>query len=212
MSWDGSAQSFDQLFQTTAWRTVLQQFVEFVAPEASDLVLDVASRSIRAAMTLSTVSREVQCVDDTPDLAAVADKALKLARIDNVIFEPGILTDLSFADGSFDISCTILSLHRLHEPLQGLRELTRVTRTGGRVACLCPTADFTRETLDRLFKKHPPVRTYADGMAALLQEIHAGKLLSEDDLADLFGALEIGEIEIEVDSTELFFFVRGNKS
>ncbi|HKD97163.1 MAG TPA: class I SAM-dependent methyltransferase, partial [Micromonosporaceae bacterium] len=58
----------------------------------------------------------------------------------------GDVTDLPFADGSFDLVVSSLSLHHWDEPEAAVPELARVLRPGGRV-CIY---DFPFAPFDKL--------------------------------------------------------------
>lgn len=64
-------------------------------------------------------------------------KAAELATargVENAVFEPGEATALPFADGSFDVAHAHQLLQHVPDPVAVLREMRRVTRTGGLVA------------------------------------------------------------------------------
>jgi ubiquinone/menaquinone biosynthesis C-methylase UbiE len=211
MPWDGSAQSFDQLHQTPAWRALFQQFIEFAAPDASDLVLEIGSKTGRLAMALSAKAREVQGVEASPEMIGLAEKSVKVARLDNVSFEAGRGDDMPFADGSFDLTCSFLNVYLLPDPTAAVKEMARVTRTGGRLCFVNPSPEMSRGAMERYLKKITPTRLLADGMTALAESAERNKRFSEDDLGDLFAAAGIYEVEVEPALSGLLFLARGRR-
>lgn len=63
--------------------------------------------------------------------------AAAAARFPRVDVRTGAAEDLPFADASFDAALAQLVVHFMADPVQGLREMRRVTRPGGTIgACV----------------------------------------------------------------------------
>ncbi|AEE45562.1 class I SAM-dependent methyltransferase [Cellulomonas fimi] len=95
----------------------------------TDAVLDVGCGP--GALTSRLVGRagRVAAVDPAePFVAAVR------TRLPDVDVRRAGAQDLPFDDGTFDVSVAQLVVHFLPDPVAGLREMRRVTRTGGTVA------------------------------------------------------------------------------
>ena len=208
MPWDASAQAFDQLHQSTLWKSIVQQFIVFAAPEGSELVLEIGSKTGRFSLALAVKAREVQGIEASQPLLALAERNVKTARVDNISFENGEYEDLPFADGSFDLTCSLFTLHQSKNPAKAIQEMARVTRFGGRVVCLAPSPGFTKEAVERWSKKNLPSRPLAEALLGLAEETAAGRSFSEDDLADLFGEANIYEIELDSAFDDLLFIVK----
>jgi ubiquinone/menaquinone biosynthesis C-methylase UbiE len=212
MSWDGSAQAFDQLHQSTLWKSIIQQVITFAAPEGSDLALEVGSKTGRFALALNLKAREVQCIEPNATLIKAAEQNIKTARVDGISFEQGEYEDLPFADGSFDLTCSVFTLHQCKNAAKAVQELARVTRTGGRVVCLVPSPGFTKEAVERWCKKNAASKQLLDALVGLAQETANGKSFSEDALADLFGEADIYEIELDSAFNDLLFIAKARCS
>jgi ubiquinone/menaquinone biosynthesis C-methylase UbiE len=208
MPWDGSAQAFDQLHQSTLWKSIAQQFVAFAAPEGSDLVLEIGAKSGRLALMLAAKAREVQCIETSQALLTLSERNVKTARVDNVSFENGDYEDLPFADGSFDLTCSFFTLHQSKSAAKAIQEMARVTRFGGRVVCLAPSPGFTKEAVEKWIKKNVPSRPLAEALLGLTDETAKGRSFSEDDLADLFGEANIYEVELDYAFDDLLFIAK----
>ena len=88
------------------------------------------------ALTAELVRRlgpdAVTAIDPSPPFVAAA-----AARFPRVDVRTGAAEDLPFADDSFDAALAQLVVHFMTDPVQGLREMRRVTRPGGTVgACV----------------------------------------------------------------------------
>lgn len=212
MSWDASAQAFDQLHQSTVWKSLFQQFITFAAPEASDVTLEIGAKTGRLSLALAAKTREVQGLENDPQMLALAEKNVRTARVDNISFESGDIEDLPFADGSFDLTCAFMVLYKSPDPTKAFRELARVTRTGGKIICLNPSPLLTKEAAEKMIKKTMPPKSLSDALLALADEANKTKRFTEDDLADLFGAAGIYEVELDAALDELFFLAKARRT
>jgi demethylmenaquinone methyltransferase/2-methoxy-6-polyprenyl-1,4-benzoquinol methylase len=74
---------------------------------------------------------EVVGTDFTPEM-------IELARLKDrrIRFEVADVTQLPFADGTFDISAIAFGIRNVNDPRRGIAEMARVVRSGGRVIVL----------------------------------------------------------------------------
>lgn len=106
-------------------------FAEFAGVESGQRALDVGCGP--GALTSLLVDRlgagSVAAIDpSTPFVAALS------ARLPDVDVRRGVAEDLPFPNDSFDIALAQLVVHFMADPVAGLREMARVTRSGGIVA------------------------------------------------------------------------------
>lgn len=105
-------------------------FLDLVGVAADDAVLDVGCGP--GALTQELVRRGVRAVtavDPQPAfVAALADRCPGVSAVQ------GAAEDLPFPDDGFDVALAQLVVHFMRDPVQGLRDMGRVTRGGGRVA------------------------------------------------------------------------------
>jgi SAM-dependent methyltransferase len=107
------------------------QFVELAEPRAGQRVLDVGCGP--GALTAQLVSRvgpaSVSAIDPSaPFVVAIQN------RFPGVDVRLGAAEQLPFADGRFDSALAQLVVHFMKDPVAGLSEMARVTRSGGWVA------------------------------------------------------------------------------
>ncbi len=110
------------------------EFADACGVSAGQRVLDVGCGP--GALTAELVRRlgpdAVTAIDPSPPFVEAA--AARFPRVDVRI---GTAEDLPFADDSFDAVLAQLVVHFMTDPVAGLREMSRVTRTGGTVgACV----------------------------------------------------------------------------
>ncbi|MEU6821093.1 class I SAM-dependent methyltransferase [Streptomyces atriruber] len=96
-----------------------------------------------------------------PSLAMRAQRPAALATAIDAVAE-----DLPFADGRFDASMTLFSVHQWSDVEAGLREMRRVTRGPVVVLAHDPARvrdfwlyEYAPDVLDAEVRRHPPLRT-----------------------------------------------------
>jgi len=100
-------------------------------------VLDVACGSGEPGLTLAEVvgpKGSVTCTDIIPEMVASAEKAATRRSLTNMAFRQCAADALPFADNSFDATVCRFGVMFLPDPLAGLREMLRVTRSSGMMA------------------------------------------------------------------------------
>lgn len=101
----------------------------FVQPRGDERALDVGTGAGALALALAPLVREVVGVDRVPELLELARERAPA----NAEFVEADATKLPFDDGSFDLACTLRTLHHVPHPDLIVAELARVTRPRGRV-------------------------------------------------------------------------------
>ena len=75
-------------------------------------------------------------IDIEPGMIARANALAADSGLDNVSFQVADIYDLPFENGAFDVVLSSAVIEHLSEPVRALRELRRVTRTGGIAAVI----------------------------------------------------------------------------
>ena len=149
----------------------------FVLPSGDERAIDVGTGAGALALALAPLVREVVGVDRVPELLELArDRAVAHP---NVSFVEGDAEHLPFGDRSFDLACTLRTLHHVPRPELVLAELVRVTRPGGRLLVvdqIAPVDPLAALDLDRFEHARDASHT---------------RLLPEIDLRQLFEANEL---------------------
>ena len=146
---------------------------------------------------------EVVAVDISPERLEEARK--RAADYPNVTFVEGDARALPFEGASFDLACTLRTLHHLHRQELVVAELARVTRPGGRVLIvdqLAPVDPLAALELDRFERARDPshsrllpdvdVRHLAEANRLVLRTARV-----ERETRDLDAYLDVGACEGE---------------
>ena len=106
-------------------------FCEFAAIRAGQRVLDVGCGpgALTAELVGTVGAAAVSAVDPSQQFVDAAR-----GRYPGVDVQLASAEDLPFRDGEFDAACAQLVVHFMSDPVAGLAEMARVTRSSGRVA------------------------------------------------------------------------------
>ncbi|MGN6575394.1 MAG: demethylmenaquinone methyltransferase [Nocardioides sp.] len=181
------------LGQDRRWRT---QVVKAVDARPGERVLDLAAGTGTSSQPFADRGALVVPCDFSLGMLRVGKKARP-----HLPFTAGDGTRLPFADATFDAVTISFGLRNIVDPDQGLRELRRVTRPGGRIV-VCefshPTnAAFRTVYIEYLMKALPAVAravsSSPDAYVYLAESIRAWP--DQEGLAHRIGAAGWGEVQ-----------------
>ena len=133
MSFTGGADAYDR-FMGRYSSLLAPSFADFAGIAPGQVALDVGCGP--GALTAELVARlgspSVSAVDPSPSFVVAARQ-----RLPGVTVERAAAEELPFGDDTFDVALAQLVVHFMEDPVAGLREMARVTRTDGVVvACV----------------------------------------------------------------------------
>ena len=139
---DGIAERYDLVNRVISlgidqsWR---KKTVKALALEGGARVLDLATGTGDLAIMVARQHPSVTVVgvDPSEKMLEVGQKKLTLAALsERITLQVGDAQALPFPDNHFDGLCIAFGIRNVPDRLQGLREMARVTKPGGRVAIL----------------------------------------------------------------------------
>ncbi|MDQ3875638.1 MAG: class I SAM-dependent methyltransferase [Actinomycetota bacterium] len=137
----------------------------FLFPRGDERVLDAGTGAGAVAFAIAPLVREVVAVDVVPELLAEARR--RAVEFPNVTLIEADIARLPPDLGSFDLACSVRTLHHVPRPELAVAELARVTRPGGRILVvdhLAPVDPLAALELNRFERARDPshTRTLAD--------------------------------------------------
>ncbi|GAA1740825.1 demethylmenaquinone methyltransferase [Aeromicrobium alkaliterrae] len=111
--------------QDRRWRKAV---VDLVAPQPGERILDLAAGTGTSSQPFADAGAHVVPCDFSLGMLRVGKQ-----QFPALPFTAGDGMRLPFADDSFDAVTISFGLRNIHDPVEGLRELHRVTKPGGRV-------------------------------------------------------------------------------
>jgi SAM-dependent methyltransferase len=159
-------------------------------PLAGRLVLDTGAGTGVGSAALRRVGADVMATDLTPEMLAHHRAERPPSTAADVVALP-------HPDDAFDDSLAAFVLNHLAEPVAGLRELARVTRSGGAVIAATFSSESQHDGRDRVdevaaARGFGPPEWYVEMKASIMP-----LLGSADAMAD--AAADAGLVDVEVD-------------
>jgi len=111
----------------------LNLLVEWSGAAGDDAVLDVACGPGIVACAFAQVARHVTGIDITPAMLELARGRQRELGLENLTWRAGDVLPLPFRDGEFSITVSRFAFHHFLDPGAVLRQMIRVTRSGGTV-------------------------------------------------------------------------------
>lgn len=113
--------------------TTLPILLDAVKPMPTDRLLDVGCGTGRFAVTLAPLVAKVVGIDLTAEMLKQAQQLQADAKLANIEWHQGDVSNLPFADGEFNVVTTRAMLHHVIEPARVIAEMNRVCARGGRI-------------------------------------------------------------------------------
>jgi demethylmenaquinone methyltransferase/2-methoxy-6-polyprenyl-1,4-benzoquinol methylase len=156
---DGVAEKYDltndvlSLGQDRRWR---KRVVDLVAPQPGELILDLAAGTGTSSQPFADAGATVVPCDFSIGMLEVGKRERPA-----LAFTAGDGMKLPFGENTFDAVTISFGLRNIVDPIEGLRELLRVTKPGGRIV-VCefssPTwAPFETIYTNYLMRALPPI-------------------------------------------------------
>lgn len=137
---DGRVEFFDTLEQTDWNRSLQRTLIHWLGPQGSYQVLDAGCGAGRFATHLAQRTDTVTALDVSESLVERAQRSANDYGLTNMHCVVGNIRALSYPDDTFDLVTCLDVLYMFDDPMEGLRELVRVTKPGGQIVLLNPSS------------------------------------------------------------------------
>jgi 2-polyprenyl-3-methyl-5-hydroxy-6-metoxy-1,4-benzoquinol methylase len=183
-----------KMFAANPWVTDEQRIQRLVAAarlKGDERVLDIATGPGYIAEAFARAAREVIGVDLTEAMLSIARERTQQRGVTNVTFRVGDAQSLPFESEEFELVVSRLALHHMQNPLQILREMTRVLRPGGTVL------------MEDIFASEHPERAAYHNRWEILRDPSHVRSIPLSELLQLFrdAGLEIESVSTHDDLT-----------
>lgn len=146
----------------------LEMLVGLGAPTSHDTVLDYCCGAGLAGFTVAPDVRDVEAVDELPDMLTEGQRLAAELGLVNVAFSLVDLYALPYDEGRFSLVVCRDAFHLLPEPVAALRELRRVTSSRGRLVLVDAVSDeAVDKALNDLARLRQPAHRRHYGRAEL---------------------------------------------
>ncbi|MFQ5470243.1 MAG: class I SAM-dependent methyltransferase [Gammaproteobacteria bacterium] len=183
--WDKIAEKFDLWLPHIA--PVGDELISALSAQAGDEILDLASGTGEPALTLASRfgdKIQISGVDSAEGMIKVAQKKAAEQNLSNLSFQCMPAEQLSFGDNSYDKALCRFGVMLFEDPQQGLKEIYRVLKPGGRLVLAVwntpetmPTLKWAYESMKNLLPEdlYPPLLkvTSLSGIGKLDQLLEA---------------------------------------
>ena len=134
-NWDTLAHSFDHWLPHLA--PVTDKLINIIKPQPGDHFLDIACGTGEPALTLAQLDVKdllISATDSASAMIEVAKLKAQTQQLTNISFDCMKAEALTFADHTFDATLSRFGIMLLDQPVQGLKEIHRTLKSGGRFA------------------------------------------------------------------------------
>ncbi|HEV2488505.1 MAG TPA: class I SAM-dependent methyltransferase [Candidatus Acidoferrales bacterium] len=172
-------------------------------------VLDVGCGPGHLARHLSLRGCQVTAVDRSTRLIRIARRWATREGV-YVDFQNSPANSLPFPDRSFDASCATTVIYFVNDAAQVLREMARVTKPGGIVATLDPSASMTVSAVREYGLRHRLSQSDRRKLNAWAVAAQFNRRFSESDLTALLQSAGLSHCLLEPRLDGLVWFARGS--
>ena len=201
---------FEESHRTALFEGLMRAFVKFVAPQTTWRVLDLGCGPGGLARIVAASVAHVVGIDSDPNVLESARQATLAEELANVIFDQGKLAALPYPLGHFDAVLAANLLYQFSSPLNGVREMARVTHAGGVVAMINPSVKLTTELAKAQLEKYVWTDFERGMLISWASYVDAGKVFTEQHATTLFTQIGLQDVQTATTMDGIFLMAKGS--
>jgi ubiquinone/menaquinone biosynthesis C-methylase UbiE len=128
----------------------LAGLMDVMKPASHWRVLDAATGGGHTAFAFAPKVQQVIATDVTPAMLRAAAAVAQERGLHNIAFEVADAEALPYDDASFDAVTCRIAAHHFSDAGEGVRQMARVTKAGGRVGLIDPVVPYERAVADAI--------------------------------------------------------------
>lgn len=116
--------------------TFLDYTVESMELDKDDIVLEAAAGTAACARSIAPFVHSIVCLDATKAMLDIGKKEAKKNNLLNIKFLQGLVEDIPFSNGVFDIVVSRLAFHHFEDIEKSFEEMKRVLKKSGKLVII----------------------------------------------------------------------------
>jgi ubiquinone/menaquinone biosynthesis C-methylase UbiE len=191
---------FDQMVQTSWLKEVHSQIIDHAQGNELGKVLDIGCGTGKLLQRLLSKYKSGVGIDLSPEMVREATRQASAEGLsEQLYFEEGNAYQLPFEANQFDASFSTCVMFLLPEPVKGIAEMIRVTKSKGQIMMLNPTPSMSQEAALSYIQKYQLHGFEAESLAKWSNVSVQRHRYSREAMADLLQGLNMTDIQfIEV--------------
>lgn len=210
-SFDSMVDFFDSIQRSASYRMQMLSFIDFLDLKPAERVLDVGCGPGGLVREIAGKASHVVGIDPSPGMIERARLNAVRDALNNVEFHLGQAERIPSEDNQFDITVATSVLFLLPDPLVCLREMVRVTKKNGTVACLNPSDKMTVTGMTRFCRSNGFSGFEAEGLLGWASEAEANLRLSRESVTGLMARLNLVKLQLLEIIDGMVLFAKGTK-
>lgn len=202
----------EESHRTALFEGLMRAFVKFVAPEPTWTALDLGCGPGGLARILAASVAHVVGVDTDSTVLDIARQGALARGLSNLTFDRGKLAALPYPSENFHAVLAANLLYQFSSPLNGVREMARVTRSGGVAAMVNPSIKLTTELAKAQLEKYVWSDFERGMLISWASYVDSGKVFTDQHAATLFTQAGLREVQTAVTMDGMFLMVKGRRA
>jgi len=208
---DRAVDFFDNVQSTPFYKSLLQEFVNFIEVNSEMVVVDVGCGPGYLTRLLARRVKSVSCVDISEAMVKRARKHALEEDIENASYTVGRAENIPEESGYFNVAVATSVIYFVEDPVVALKEMARVVTKGAQVAMMNPSDKMTGQNVISYIKEHRLGRHDVETLENWLYAAEGARRFSEDYATRIMSAAGLTDIMHTRRLDRMVLFSKGTK-